>query len=118
MGDYYDLFLKTDVFLLADVFETFQNTCLQQYGLDPAHCNYTSHGLRWDVLLKMTGVELELLTDYTMCTSSRRRGFQAVSPWSSRTMPRPTIWRLQAMTHPCQTHTFSTLMPTTSMVRQ
>ena len=31
MGDYHDL-LKTDVLLLADVFETFINTCLDHYG--------------------------------------------------------------------------------------
>ena len=37
--------------------------CLHQYGLDPAHY-YTSPGLSWDALLKKTGVELELLTDY------------------------------------------------------
>ena len=49
--------------LLADVFETFRRTCQKQYGLDPAHY-YTSLGLSWDALLKKTGVELELLTDY------------------------------------------------------
>ena len=36
---------------------------LRQYGLDPANYN-TSPGLAWDSLLKKTGVELELLTDY------------------------------------------------------
>ena len=37
--------------------------CLRQCGLDPAHY-YTSPGLSLDALLKKTGVELELLTDY------------------------------------------------------
>ena len=37
--------------------------CRRQYGLDPAHY-YTSPGLPCDALLKKTGVELELLTDY------------------------------------------------------
>ena len=55
--------LRTDVLLLADVFETFRKMCLRQYGLDPAHY-YTSPGLSWDALLKKTGVDLELLTDY------------------------------------------------------
>ena len=63
MGDYTDLYCRTDVLLLADVFETFRKMCLRQYGLDLAH-NYTSPGLSWDALLKKTRVELELLTDY------------------------------------------------------
>ena len=63
LGNYSDLYCRTDVLLLADVFETFRRTCQKQYGLDPAHY-YTSPGLSWDALLKKTGVELELLTDY------------------------------------------------------
>ena len=63
LGEYSDLYCRTDVLLLADVFETFRKTCLRQYGLDPAHY-YTSPGLSWDALLKKTGVGLELLTDY------------------------------------------------------
>ena len=46
LGDYHDLYVKTDVALLADVFENFQNLCQDQYGLDPAHY-YTSLGLSW-----------------------------------------------------------------------
>lgn len=65
LGDYHDLYLRTDVLLLADVFENFRTTCLNQYELDPAHY-YTSPGLSWDALLKKTGVQLELLTDYDM----------------------------------------------------
>ena len=37
LGDYHDVYLATDVLLLADVFETFQNTYLKSYKLDPAH---------------------------------------------------------------------------------
>ena len=62
LGDYHDLYVKTDVALLADVFE---NLCQEHYGLDPAHY-YTSPGLSWDALLKKTGVELELFTDLEM----------------------------------------------------
>ena len=65
LGDYHDLYLKTDVNLLADVFENFRNICLKQYKLDPANY-YTSPGLSWDALLKKTNVILELLTDYNM----------------------------------------------------
>ena len=63
LGDYTDLYSRTDVLLLADVFENFRKMCQKQYGLDPAHY-YTSPGLSWDALLKKTRVELELLTDY------------------------------------------------------
>ncbi|RLU20283.1 hypothetical protein DMN91_006890 [Ooceraea biroi] len=62
-GDTYsDLYLKTDVFLLADVFENFRNTCIRSYGLDPVHY-YTLPGYTWDAMLLHTGIEFELLTD-------------------------------------------------------
>ena len=54
MGDYHDLYLRTDVLLLADVFEIFWKTCPRQYDLDPAHY-YISPGLNWDALLKQVG---------------------------------------------------------------
>ena len=63
MGQYHDLYLKTDVILLADVFENLSKVCHHYYELDPAHY-YTSPGLAWSAMLKKTGVELELLTDY------------------------------------------------------
>ena len=63
--DYHDLYLKSDVLLLADVFENFRATCLKHYKLDPAHY-YTSPGLAWDACLKTTGQHLELLSDYDM----------------------------------------------------
>ena len=43
-GEHHELYLKTDVILLSNVFETFRNTCLKLYSLDPAHF-YTSAGL-------------------------------------------------------------------------
>ena len=62
LGDYHDLYLKTDGLLLANVFEKFINTCLEYYGLDPCH-QFNSHGLSWNEMLKMTGMELELISD-------------------------------------------------------
>ena len=55
LGQYFDLYLKTDVLLLAEVFENFRNNCLAVYKLDPAHY-YTTPGLTWDAMLKYTQV--------------------------------------------------------------
>ena len=63
--DYHDIYLKSDVLLLADVFENFRKNCIKHYNLDPAHY-YTSPGLAWDACLKTTGQKLELLSDYDM----------------------------------------------------
>ena len=65
MGDYHDLYLKTDVVLLANVFESFRKVCIDNYGLDPAHF-YTAPGLAWKACLKKTGINLELLKDPDM----------------------------------------------------
>ena len=65
MGEYHDLYLQSDVLLLTDVFENFKNTCMQYYGLDPCHY-FTSPGLSWEAMLKMTNVKLELMTDINM----------------------------------------------------
>ena len=58
LGDYHDLYLKSDVLLLCDVFEQFRNVCMSQCDLDSCHF-YTSPGLSWCACLKMTGVNLE-----------------------------------------------------------
>ena len=65
MGEYHDLYLKSDILLLADVFENFRKTCLEYYKLDPCHY-FTSPGLSWDAMLKMTGIKLELMVDIDM----------------------------------------------------
>ena len=65
LKDYPDLYLKSDVILLADVFETFRDLCMTNYELDPAWY-YTAPGLAWDAALKVTKVELELLSDPNM----------------------------------------------------
>ena len=66
LGDYHDLYLKTNVLLLSNIFETFRTTCLEHFAIDPAHF-YTSPGLAWQACLKKTEVSLELLTKLTCC---------------------------------------------------
>ena len=65
LQDYHDLYNEADVLLLADVFENFRDICIKKYELDPAHY-YTAPGLAWDAALKVTKVELELLSDIDM----------------------------------------------------
>ena len=65
LKDYLLLYNVSDVLLLADVFENFRDLCLENYGLDPVHC-YTAPGLAWDAMLKMTDINLELLSDVDM----------------------------------------------------
>ena len=65
LGEYRYLYLKTDVLLLSNVFETFRNTCLECYKLTLAHF-YMSPGLAWQAYLKKTSIRLELLTDPDM----------------------------------------------------
>ena len=62
LGEYHDLYPKTDVYLLSNVFETFRNTCLECHKLNLDHF-YTSPGLAWNACLRKTGVRLGLLTD-------------------------------------------------------
>ena len=65
MGEYHDLYLVSDVLLLTDVFKNFRKTCMQYYKLDPCHY-FTSPGLSWDAMLKVTNIKLELMTDIDM----------------------------------------------------
>ena len=86
MGDYHDLYLKTDVLLLADVFEKFIDTCLEYYGLDPCHY-FSTPGLSWDSMLKMTRIELELISDiemYLFIEERMRRGISYIAKRHSK----------------------------------
>ena len=65
LGQYRDLYVRSDTFLLADIFENFRQSCLKNYEVDPAHF-VSLPGLAWQACIKKTNVELELLTDYDM----------------------------------------------------
>ena len=62
MGYYHDLYLKTDVLLLADVFEKFINRSLEFYKLDLSYY-FSSPGLSWDAVLRMAEIKLEPISD-------------------------------------------------------
>ena len=64
-GDDHDLYVQSDTLLVADVFENFRNICLETYELDPAYF-LSLPGLACQTCLKMTRVELELLTEPNM----------------------------------------------------
>ena len=63
--DYHNLYKQSDVLLLADIFENFSNVCLNHYGLDPAW-HFSAPALAWVAVLKITNIQLELLSDPDM----------------------------------------------------
>lgn len=62
MGEYTDLYLKTDVLLLSDIFENFRLICKLNYQLDPAFY-LTAPSLSFDAMLLKTRVRLELISE-------------------------------------------------------
>ena len=80
MRDYHDLYLKTDVLLLADIMSEFRRVCKRVYGLDALHY-YTAPGLAWDAMLKYTKIELDLISDpnmYQMIEKGIRGGISTI----------------------------------------
>ena len=90
LGEYHNLYLRTDFILLANVFEAFRKVCVDNYGLDPAHF-YTAPGLAWKACLKKTSIRLELLLDPDMLLMFERgiRGgiTQSVHRWAQANNP-------------------------------
>lgn len=81
LKDYHDVYLKSDVLLLADVFEEFRKVCMTNYQLDPAHY-VSAPQLSWDSMLKMTECNLELMSDsemFRMLDGSLRGGISMIS---------------------------------------
>ena len=79
-SDYLMLYLKTDVILLADVFERCRRLFHQVYGLEPCHY-YSAPNISWDAMLKTTEVKLDLLSDIDMllfCERAIRGGLNGI----------------------------------------
>ncbi|CAG9814153.1 unnamed protein product [Phaedon cochleariae] len=83
LGTYSDIYLKTDVLLLADVFENFRKKCIASHGLDSAWY-YTMPGYTWDAMLKYTKCKLELLNDVDEIMFIERAIRGGISVCSSR----------------------------------
>jgi hypothetical protein len=88
--DYHNLYLSSDVLLLADIWENFKYVCYRIYNLDASYY-YTAPSLSWDAFLKHQqnecrkenkNFEIELLTDIDMMTmveSGIRGGLSQIS---------------------------------------
>ncbi|KYN11359.1 hypothetical protein ALC57_16488 [Trachymyrmex cornetzi] len=89
LGEYSDLYLKTGVLLLADIFENFRNSCVASYGLDPAHY-YTLPGFTWDAMIfyeqELARVEKnveeeQLIVDRVIKSKGRGTNKQVLVSW-------------------------------------
>ena len=79
-GEYHDIYLILDVYLLSDIFETFRNVCMSVYELDPVHF-FSAPNLSWEAMLITTKVQIELLPDIDMllfCENAIRGGINGI----------------------------------------
>ena len=101
LGELHDLYMNTDVMLLADVFESFRKTSLEKYKLDPAHFT-SAPGLSWAACLRKTGVRLTLVTDPDMSIfidmSLLGGGSGVFEPWMNVYIDINTLFRMEAKT--------------------
>ena len=89
LGEYHDLYLKCDILLLCDVFEKFIKTCSEYYCLDPCHY-FSSPGLSWDTMLKMTGIKRQI-DWYLLIEKGMRGGISYISKRYSKSNDNKTI---------------------------
>ena len=78
--DYMELYLKTDVYLLAEIFQNFRKTIYENYSLDPAQL-LTISSLAMQAALLQSKRKIELLTDISVITdfeTSIRGGLTSV----------------------------------------
>jgi len=76
LHDWHHFYLLLDVLLFADVFEAFSYTMIDAHGLDCLHFP-SLPSMTLQLVLKVTDVELELITDpdiYVMIESAIRGG--------------------------------------------
>ena len=60
-----ELYLKSDVFLLADVFEKFIKISVEEFGINPLYC-VSLPGYTWQCGMKYTDINLQTLQDKEM----------------------------------------------------
>ena len=80
-GEYVSLYCTSDTILLGIIMKKFTETCMRDFGIDPTK-SCTAPGFLWKAMLRMTGVEIELLTDrekYVFFEKSIRGGVAVVS---------------------------------------
>ena len=79
--EWHDLYLKIDVYGLADVFEYYRELAFQTYAIEPAH--YIGlPSFTWDAGLKFTDIKLENITDpdiYMFFEKMKRGGISVIS---------------------------------------
>ena len=81
LGEYHDICLMTDVYLLTDVFKNFRDMCMNYYGLDPAHY-ITLPNYSWSAFLSLTGIKLQQIHNkdmYEMIENGLRGGMTQCS---------------------------------------
>jgi hypothetical protein len=124
LRDYHDIYLNTDVALLADVFQNFRSICLKYYKIDPAGRYISVPQMFWDAMLKFTGVKLDVMTDHEMYLffeKSKRGGTTFMNEQyatannkyiSSHNPDKPSIYLLYLDANNLYGHAMSQILPT------